>query len=162
AGGAYDATVEGPETLHSARATGKSRSGVGSLLAVVAILAVAAIGLLLAVLPGSKRDSGKLTRVTSLEGPVDIRSYQARFQGPQPASGWEYSWNQTGPIGNPTNYSPLLWDGRGVYNCDGKPGLPRAQPGWYLNLGGNRGHPGAGSKQKNGVTQFDLYAIAAY
>src|SRR5262249_45159777 len=88
-----------------------------------------------------------------------VASYRAQFQGPTPAPGWQYLWNAKGPIGNPANYQPLLWIGK-EYNTDGKGPIPRADPGAYLRLMQDNGHPGRGVV--NSAAKLDYCAIAAY
>lgn len=82
------------------------------------------------------------------------------FQGPAPATGWQYLWNSGGAIDNPANYVPLLWEGvNSRYDVDGVPGLPGPDPGAWVYLGSTGGHPGRGVNQGAGV---DRHAIAAY
>jgi len=89
-----------------------------------------------------------------------ISSYRDRFQGPTPAPGWQYLWNAKGPIGNPAHYQPLLWWTSSEYNADGKGRVPRPEPGGYVRLARDGGHPGRGSKQS--AAKIDYFALAAY
>ncbi len=97
-----------------------------------------------------------------------VANYQTDFQGPTPKAGWSYLWNQGGPVGNPANYTPLVYCalndcgdwGPGIhqYDLDGGAGQ-RADPAAYVDLAAQFGHPGRGVM--NG-SAFDVYAIAAY
>ena len=91
-----------------------------------------------------------------------IADYRADYAGPTPATGWEYLWNATGPIGTEANYAPLVWYSAGnQYNFDGAGGLPRANPAAYAHFHGTGGHPGRGAGNNAGTT-IDIYPIAGY
>src|SRR5437763_649336 len=67
----------------------------------------------------------------------EVTSFQEAMQGGTPAAGWSYLWNNSGPIGNPANYSPLgaTMDAYLFYTTDGSLPLPRPMPGYYAFLG---------------------------
>lgn len=85
-------------------------------------------------------------------------NYQADFQTGSPQPQWQYLWNANGPIGNPNNYVPLLWNGQ-EYDSDGLPGQPDNTSMAYGHLRHYGGHTGQSTAQ-NGADP--RYAIAAY
>lgn len=89
---------------------------------------------------------------------VKVTAYRDKFQGPEPAPGWRYLWNQRGQMGDPANYDPLQWNGADAYTVDGGKELPRPGNGGFLNLSRDGGHPGYGIAQ----VKADFYAFAAY
>lgn len=90
--------------------------------------------------------------------PTRIAGFASDFTGTVPASGWSYSWNAAGTLGNTAAEAPLLWsDGR--YDSDGAPGLPDATGMNYGFVGPGAMHPGLG--QANGQAT-DRFAIARY
>ena len=102
---------------------------------------------------------GQLHQLYTGDGLIHVADYADDFQGPTPTTGWQYLWNEGGPIGDAANYVPLLWDGS-RYDADGVPGLPSAQPAGYVFLGATSGHPGYGSAQSPNT--IDRFAIGAY
>ncbi|MEM7345691.1 MAG: putative Ig domain-containing protein, partial [Chloroflexota bacterium] len=77
---------------------------------------------------------------------------------PSPQSGWQYLWNDSGPIGTASNYSALAWNGT-LYDSDGQPGVPDATNMAWGTLSATGGHPGPGTSQGQAT---DRYAVAAY
>lgn len=93
--------------------------------------------------------------------PTAVADYRDDFNGGAPAAGWQYLWNNSGVIGDPANYTPLLSTGT-VYDNDGVPGVPGPDPGRFVNLTASGGHPGLGSTQAGSTgNSIDRYAIAA-
>jgi hypothetical protein len=97
-----------------------------------------------------------------------ITSFQSAFQTTAPTLGWDYLWNNAGPIGNPANYTPLLPSPAGRYTSDGTDSLPAAPPGAFLYIGpisntnqSPGGHPGLGTSQ-SGSGGIERYAIAVF
>lgn len=98
--------------------------------------------------------------LVNLRGATVVADYTNDFQTPAPKAGWTYQWNSSGPIGNSANYSNLLSTGT-VYDVDGVAGLPGPNPGAFVFLGANDGHPGRGSAD-GGSGGLDRYAIAGF
>ena len=134
-----------------------------ALAGVAAVMAVVLVVMVVIGLSGTSPVVSSARSVADSHGAPPARfkvaSYRERFQGPTPAPGWQYLWNAKGAIGNPAHYQVLLWSGND-YNADGKSPLPRADPGAYVRLGRDGGHPGRGSQQSQ--AKIDYYAIAAY
>jgi hypothetical protein len=84
-------------------------------------------------------------------------NYKDAFQGATPSTGWSYLWNASGPIGDNTHYTPMIWNGY-RYQSDQSTD-PDATGFAYENLNKNGGHPGLGISQG---TEEDRYAIAAH
>ena len=103
---------------------------------------------------------GQLHQLYTGDGLIPVADYHDDFQGPTPAAGWQYLWNQGGPIGDAANYVPLLWDGSTRYDSDGAAGVPDPPPGGYVFLGPTSGHTGYGTAQSSNT--IDRFAIAAY
>ncbi len=84
-----------------------------------------------------------------------IASFSGDFQAVAPASGWQYLWNSSGPLGNAANYVPLVWNPAfgGVYAVDSLL-FPDAVEG-YTALSNTYSHPGH-------VMPFQKYVIGAY
>ncbi len=87
-----------------------------------------------------------------------VAHYQGDYRPGAPASGWQYLWNAQGPIGQASNYSAMLSNGR-YYDSDGLSGLPDASNLAYGSLKLSGGHPGRGASQGQ---SDDRYVIAAY
>ncbi len=97
--------------------------------------------------------------VTTASGTQQVvAGYQTDFTGGTPSPGWLYLWNNSGPVGQSGNYTPLQWNGS-YYDSNGEPGLPDASDLAYGNLRNNGGHPGRGVSR--GQTN-DRFVIAAY
>ena len=45
----------------------------------------------------------------NLPAPVAVADYRDDFQGPSPAAGWQYLWNDSGEIGDAANYSAMQY-----------------------------------------------------
>jgi serine/threonine protein kinase len=131
-------------------------AGLGGAMAVVLVI------MLIASFSGTSPavvESSQSSPTVPEPRPMKIGSYRERFQPATPATGWQYLWNAKGAIGNPAHYQPLLWSGN-EYNVDGKGPIPRADPGAYLRLVRDGGHPGRGAQQS--PAKIDYYAIAAH
>ena len=89
-----------------------------------------------------------------------VAGYQSDFTPTNFPAGWAYMWNDSGPIGDPSNYANMTWNNANRYTTDGGDPLPRPDPGAYCCLNGNSGHPGRGSDHAS--TTNNHYAIAAY
>jgi len=89
----------------------------------------------------------------------DVADYRDDFQGGGPAAGWQYAWNENGPIGDSAGYSALNWNGS-EYDFDGAAGIPDADPLAWGNLTPAGGHPGRGFTQN--ALGLDRYVIAGY
>ena len=63
--------------------------------------------------------------------PVNVADFQDEFQAGTPRPGWRYLWNATGPLGNPTNYAPLVAD-NGRYESVANGTYPDAAPGSFI------------------------------
>jgi hypothetical protein len=95
-----------------------------------------------------------------------ITSFQSAFQPNNPAPGWDYLWNNAGPIGNPVNYTALLPTNGGRYRSDGTENSPSPAPAAFIafqryddqTVGG---HPGTGESQ-SGSAGIERYAIAVF
>ena len=94
-----------------------------------------------------------------------ITTFQDAFQLTTPAPGWAYLWNDSGPIGDPANYTPLLPNSLGTYAVGGVESIPGPSPGSWTNftlsMGVPTGHPGEGALQPSSGG-IERYAIAAY
>lgn len=88
--------------------------------------------------------------------------YRADFNTPAPSAGWSYQWNDGGAVGTATNYTDMVFDAaNNRYDADGIPGLPGANPGAFVFLGGTGGHPGRGAGD-GGSGGIDRAAIPGY
>jgi hypothetical protein len=76
---------------------------------------------------------------------VVIASFRADFQENTPKERWKYMWNANGPVGTPSYYAELRWNGN-VYTVD-PAAYPAAPPARYLRLARGSGHPGQGPTQ---------------
>jgi hypothetical protein len=79
-----------------------------------------------------------------------VADYQTDFQSGAPASGWKYTWNPTGKLGNSNGFSPLKWSTAAqAYNTIGdvvitgkKKKKKKASASNSLVLQASGGHPG--------------------
>lgn len=91
-----------------------------------------------------------------------VADYRDDFQGVTPAANWQYLWNSAGQANQVNLFTPLGWYAAGNhYTSTGTGPTPVAEPGAYLSLNANGGHPGrtAGQGTSGGI---ERYAIAAY
>lgn len=79
-----------------------------------------------------------------------------------PKTGWSYSWNASGAIGNSANYQPLVGDTNfgGDYESQANGAWPDAAPGSYVAISQSSFYPGQTATQDAGGIQ--RYAIAGY
>ena len=89
-----------------------------------------------------------------------VADYTNDFQTPAPKAGWTYMTNNLGAIGNSANYTNLLPAGSS-YDNDGVAGLPGPDPGAFVFLSANDGHPGRGASD-GGSGGINRYAIAGF
>ncbi len=78
------------------------------------------------------------------KGEVVVADYRDDYQTGAPAEGWQYLWNPGGPIGDPANYVPMVWD-NGRYETVVNGAFPDPMPGYYTYLHPTGGHTGRGT-----------------
>ncbi len=85
--------------------------------------------------------------------------YEDDFQAISPKRGWQYLWNENGPIGDESGYVSANWDGNSRYDSDAVAGLPDATEFDWGRLQSGIVCPGDGA---NASIVYDRCAIAAY
>lgn len=114
----------------------------------------------LSAVPSDGSGPGVSIGFTVMEsGAVIVSHYQGDFRANAPAPGWNYLWNEGGPIGEEENYSALRWDLAERYDSDGAFGIPDATPAGWASLDQAGGRPGYGTGDGQ---KYDRYVIAAY
>ncbi len=99
------------------------------------------------------------TRINFVMDPIEIVAhYRGDYRDTSPAPGWQYYWNEQGPIGQANEYTAMLSDGT-FYDSDGVSGLPDATDLAYGHLKRRGGHTGRGILQGQ---SDDRYVIAAF
>lgn len=91
------------------------------------------------------------------DGPA-IASFRTDFQPEQPKAGWRYYWNASGPVGDPSGYVELRWNGK-LYAAAEPPQYPAPAPARYLRLTRGSGHPGQGPSQGREVGNDEERAV---
>lgn len=87
-----------------------------------------------------------------------VADYRDDFSGTTMPAGWQYLWNETDPVGDPSLYSLLEWNTTtSSWKADGtSDDFPDPTPSaGYAKLTSIGGHPGSGSP-------VDRYVVAAY
>ncbi|MDJ0926949.1 MAG: PQQ-dependent sugar dehydrogenase [Gammaproteobacteria bacterium] len=79
--------------------------------------------------------------------------------GPAPPAGWAYLWNASSPLGDPSGYSALQWDGVSQYLSSDPSGLPSASVFTWGDVTAYLAQPGLGIQEGE---QSDRHLVARY
>jgi glucose/arabinose dehydrogenase len=107
---------------------------------------------------------------TPAEPGVVTATFSTDFTGPAPTSAWGYFWNENGPIGDSSGYTPLQWN-TVHYDSDGLLGGQTGDDFTYGLVAKWGVHPGRGIDQgttderyaiiRHTVTSADSYSITS-